>query len=109
MRNKFLKTKTDANRKAYNRERNKCVSLFCVEKKSVFNHPVTKRFFDNKLFWETVEPSISDKNRVKNKITLIEEKTRIASDNTLVAQIFTQTFCKYCPIFRFAMKRRSVS
>ena len=32
LRNKFLKTKTDANRKAYNRQRNYCVSLFHREK-----------------------------------------------------------------------------
>ena len=38
LRNKFLKTKTDANRKAYNKQRNYYVSLFRREKKSFFNN-----------------------------------------------------------------------
>ena len=43
LKNKFLKTKTDANRKASNKQRNFCVSLFRREKKSFF-------FFNKFLF-----------------------------------------------------------
>ena len=57
------------------------VSLFRREKKSFFNNLDTKKIVDNKRFWETVNSFFSDKNRVKNKITLIEEKTKIVSDN----------------------------
>ena len=81
LRNKFLKTKTDANRKAYNKQRNSCVSLFRREKKSFFNNLDIKKIVDNKRFWRTVKPFFSDKNRVKNKITLIEDKTKTVSDN----------------------------
>ena len=38
LRNKFLKTKTDANRKAFNKQRNYYVSLFRREEKSFFNN-----------------------------------------------------------------------
>ena len=74
LRNKFLKTKTDANRKAYNKQINYCVSLFRREKKCFFNNLDTKKIAGNKRFWQTVKPFFSDKNRVKNKIALIEEK-----------------------------------
>ena len=38
LRNKFVKTKTDANRKVYNNQRNYCVYLFRRENKSFFNN-----------------------------------------------------------------------
>ena len=50
LRNKFLKTKTDANRKAYNKQRNYCVSLIRRERKSFFNNLDTKRIVNNKAF-----------------------------------------------------------
>ena len=64
-RNKFLKTKTDANRKAYNKQRNYRVSLFRREKKCFFNNLEKKKIVDNKHFWQTVKPFFSEKNRVK--------------------------------------------
>ena len=88
LRNKFLKTKFDANRKVYDKQRNSCKSLFCREKKSFFNNRDTKKIVDNKRFWQIVKPFFSDENRVKNKITLIEGKTKIVSDNNLVAEMF---------------------
>ena len=103
LRNKSLKTKTDANRKAYNKRKNYCLSLFRREKKSFFNNLDTKNIVDNKRFRQTFKPFFSDKNRVKNKITHIEYKTKIVSDHSLVAEKFNKFFGKYCPIARFAM------
>ena len=97
LRNKFLKTKTDADRKAYNKQRNYCVSLFRRGKKSFFNNLDTKKIVDNKRFWRTVKPFFSDKNRVKNKITLIEEKTKIVSSNNLIAETFNKFFANIVP------------
>ena len=73
------------------------VSLFRREKKSFFNNLDTKKIVDNKRFWETVNLFFSDKNRVKNKITLIEEKTKIVSDNNLVAETFKNFFANIVP------------
>ena len=77
LRNKFLKTKTDANRKAYNQQLNYCVSLFRREIESFFHHLDTKMTVDNESFWQTVKRFFSDKNRAKNKITLIEDKLKL--------------------------------
>ena len=92
LRNKFLKTKTDANRKANNKQRNYCASLFRREKKSFFNNLDTKKIVDNKRFWQTVKPFFPFKSRVKNKITLIEDKTKIEFDNNLVVETFNNFF-----------------
>ena len=83
LRNKFLNTKTDADRKAYNKQRNFCVSLSHREKKSFFNNLNTKKIVDNKSFWQPVKPFFSDKNRVQNKII---------SDNNFVAETFNKFF-----------------
>ena len=97
LRNKFLKTKTDANRKAYNKQRNYCVCLFRREKKSFFNNLDTEKIVDNKRYWRTVKPFSLDKNRVKNKITLIEEKTKVVSNNNFIAETFNKFFANIVP------------
>ena len=68
--NKFLKTKADANRKAYNKQRNYCVSLFRREKKSFFNNLDTKKIVDNKHFCKIVKTKLH-LLRVKLKLYLI--------------------------------------
>ena len=73
------------------------MSLFRREKKSFFNNLDTKKIVDNKCFWRTVKPFFSDKNRVKNKITLIEEKTKIVSNNNLITETFNNFFANIVP------------
>ena len=58
LRNKFLNTKIDIDRKAYNKQRNLCVSLIRREKKNIFDNISTS---DDKTFWKTVKPLFSDK------------------------------------------------
>ena len=53
LRNNFLKFPTDVNRLAYNRQRNKCVSLLRKEKTNYYNK---LRVTDNKQFWRTMKP-----------------------------------------------------
>ena len=56
LRNKFLNTKSDINSKAYNKQRNLCVSLIRSEKKNSFSNINTSDITDNKTFWKTVKP-----------------------------------------------------
>ena len=51
LRNKFLNTKSDIDSKAYNKQRNLCVSLIRWEKKN-FNKISTRGITDNKTFWK---------------------------------------------------------
>ena len=50
LRNKFLNTKSDIDRKAYNKQRNLCVSLIRSEKKNFFSNINTSDITDNKTF-----------------------------------------------------------
>ena len=74
LRNKFLNTKSDIDRKTYNEQRNLCVSLIRSEKKNFFSNFNTCDITDNKTFRKTVKPFLTDKIKTKSKITLIEKK-----------------------------------
>ena len=74
LRNKFLNTKSGIDRKAYNKQRNLCVSLIRSEKKNFFSNINTSDMTDNKIFWKTVKPFFTDKIKTKSKITLLDKK-----------------------------------
>ena len=74
LRNKFLNTKSDIDRKAYNKQRSLYVSLIRSEKKNFFSNINTSDITDNKTFWKTVKSFFTDKTKTKSKITLIEKK-----------------------------------
>ena len=73
LRKKFLNTESDIDRKAYNKQRNLCVSLIRSEKKNFFNNINTSDITDNKTFWKTAKPFFTDKIKTKSKITFIEK------------------------------------
>ena len=55
LRNKFLNTKSDIDRKAYNKQRNYIVSLLRNEKKNFYSNLDTTIVIDNRTFWKTVQ------------------------------------------------------
>ena len=79
LRNKFLKNPTNENRLAYTRKRNFCVSLVRNEKKEYFANLNEKNITDNKKFWQAVKPFLSEKNKSREKITLVKENDGIIS------------------------------
>ena len=70
LRNKSIKTKTDVNRKAYNKQRNYFVSLCRIKKKSFFNNLDTRKIVDNKRFWQTVEKLLSRSFQIKIELKI---------------------------------------
>ena len=74
LKNKFLNTKSEIDRKSYNKQRNLCVSLIRWEKENFFNNISTRYITDDKTFWKTVKPLFTDKIQTKSKISLIEKK-----------------------------------
>ena len=104
LRNKFLNTKSDIDRKAYNKQRNLCVSLIRSEKKNFFSNINTSDITDNKTFWKTVKPFFTDKIKTKSKKTLIgknlvsqegQEKIvseKIITEDQAVAEVFNKFF-----------------
>ena len=77
-RNKFLNTKIDIDRKAYDKQRNLCVSLIMREKKNFFNNISTRDSTDHKTFWKTVKPLFTDlQTRYKQNLKLLLLKKKL--------------------------------
>ena len=91
LRNRFLRNKTEENKKAYNRQRNYVVSLLKKSKHEYYNNLNTKDIIDNKKFWTTVKPLFSDKISSNNKIILIENGN-ILSEQRDVAEVLNNAF-----------------
>ena len=103
LRNKFLNTKSNIDKKAYNKQRNISVSLIRSEKKNFFRNINTSDITDNKPFWETVKP-FTDKIKTKSKITPIQKTIvsqngqeeivlgKIITEDQSVAEAFSKFF-----------------
>ena len=96
LRNIFLKTKTKADKTAYNKQRNHCVSLTRKTKKDYYSNLDEKCVIDNKKFWKTVKPFLSDKNMMDDNITLVEND-EIITDDLKIAEIFNNFFSEIVP------------
>ena len=72
LRKLYLKDKTETSRIAYIKQRNYCVSLLRKTKKYNYANLDEKDIADNKQFWKTVKPLLSNKVKSSEKITLVE-------------------------------------
>ena len=73
LKNRYNKNKTADNWDAFRRQRNFCVKLSRKTKRDFYNQLDISEVTENKKFWKTVKPFISDKRSSKSRITLIEE------------------------------------
>ena len=76
----YLKNRSEQNRLSYVKQRNYCVSLLRNTKKDYYANLNVKDIVDNKQFWRTVKPLISDKAKSNEKITLVEDETVTTQD-----------------------------
>ena len=53
LRNYFLNTKSGIDEKAYNKQRNLCLSLIRRKNKNFFNNTSTRDISNNKTLWKT--------------------------------------------------------
>ena len=81
VRKKFLRKKTEEIRKLYVKQRNKWVFLLKKAKKQYYQHLDEKNVTDNKKFWKTVKPLLSDKPVSTEKINLTENKKLLTSQS----------------------------
>ena len=91
LRNKFLIDKTDENRFLYTQQRNKCVALLKKTKKTYYENLDEKNVTDNKKFWKTVKPYLSDKSVKCDKINLNENGELLKSESE-TAEVFNNLF-----------------
>ena len=101
LRNKFLKNKNDYNKKEFSKQRNYCVYLVRKSKKLYYSNLDEKNVTDNKTFWKTIKPFLSDKIVSREKITLIGEDEIVESDSN-TAQILNTFFSNIVSNFKIA-------
>ena len=80
LRNNFLKNRTEENKTLYTKQRNYCVSLLKKSKKKYFANLNEKDILDNKLFWKTIKPSLSDKVMTRDRINLSEKGESVKTE-----------------------------
>ena len=88
-RNKFLNTKSDIDRKAFNKQGKYVVSLLRNEKKNFYGNLDTKVVIDNRTFWKNVKPILSEKVTKQSKINLVEDD-KIISHYEQIAKKFSE-------------------
>ena len=91
LRHNFLKSRSEEDRKAYNKQRNMYVKLRKKTKRNYFSNLNTKCVVDNKKFWKTVKSSFSYKSNNFESIALVENDSNVSNDNG-VANIFIEYF-----------------
>ena len=67
LRNTFLKNPIVANKLAYTKQRNFSVSLLRKVKREYFVNLNEKNISDNRKFWQTAKPFLSEKNKSREK------------------------------------------
>ena len=91
LRHKFLRSRSIEDRKAYNKQRNYCVSLIQKIKKDHYNNLDYKMIIDNKSYWKYVKVLFTEKKVRSNKITLVEDNS-ILENNDKIAETFNYFF-----------------
>ena len=67
LKNKFVGSKTDVDRLAYNKRRNYCINLIRKEKRTYYSNLKIRDVTDNKAFWRKVELLFSEKVNFTSK------------------------------------------
>ena len=91
LKNKLYKNFTHENNRAFKKQRNFCSRLYKKERKKYYENLNVKNITDNKLFWKTVKPFLSEKGNPSLKITLVEGEVIISEDQE-VAQKLNEFF-----------------
>ena len=86
LRNKFLNTKSDIDRKVYNKQRNYVVSLLRKEKKDFYGNLDISKVTYNRVFWKIVKLKIPDKVKIRSLV----EDDKILSQDTEIAKTFNE-------------------
>ena len=116
LRNKFIDSKTDADRIAYNKQRNYCVSLIRKEKKAYCSNLNIRDVTDNKSFWRKVKSLFTEKVNLQTNILLVEkgndlsgpeissEVEKVISEDMEIAETFNEFFVNIVPSLKISPK-----
>ena len=88
---KYLKYRTKTNLTSYKKQRNFCSKLYKKERKKYYNNLNIKNITENKEFWRTVKPFLSEKTKTSQKIFITKDE-KIMSDDQDIAEHFSKFF-----------------
>ena len=91
LKNKFINTKSDIDRKEYNKHHKYVVSLIRKEKKNFYGNLDISKEKDNGVFWKIVKPKISVKVKICSKIILVGDD-KIMSQDVEIVKTFNEYF-----------------
>ena len=66
--------------------------MYKKERKKFFSNLDSSKICDNKTFWKTIQPFFSEKRKITNKITLVDEDETVISDDQLISEELNQFF-----------------
>ena len=89
--NKYISNSTVENRNKYKKHENFCSKLYKKERKKFYSQLDIKNIADNKLFWKTMKPFLSEKCTYASKISLVHNDNVIFDDQEL-ADTFNNFF-----------------
>ena len=88
---KYWKNNNEENGKLYAKQRNYCVSFLRKTQKAYHEKLDTRKASDNKHFWKTVKPSLSENFNARERISL-SENGKIVKTEKETAEVFNNFF-----------------
>ena len=81
LRIRYLKHKSEFNKNVYNKQWNYCLSLLRKTQKVYYANLDEQDVIDDKQFWKTVKPMLSDKIKSCDKIAFIDGEKIVTQDD----------------------------
>ena len=104
LRNRYIKSRTEDNLKAFKTQRNFCVKLLRKTKSDYYRNLDLGDLADNRKFWRTVKPVFSNEVQTNSSVTLMEDGKMITED-LKIAEIFNHYFTNITESLEFPKTR----
>ena len=92
IRNKYQKWPSRKNILALKEAKKFCNKLTKPVKKAYFRKVTGKDFANNKAFWNTVKPFLTNKSFLTNETIAIENKRKIVTDKSKLVNLFNSRY-----------------
>ena len=81
--NKYRKQRARENKTLYKKQKNFCNRLYKKERAKYYANLDIKKITDNKTFWKTIKPFLSNKSTNSGKVLLSENDTILTDEETI--------------------------
>ena len=91
---KYRAQPTEENQKAFKKQRNFCNRLYKKERRKYYENLDLRKITDNRKFWDTIKPFLSNKSISSQKISL-KEGEKLVTDDIEVANVLNKHFINF--------------